>query len=346
MFGFSKKIGIDLGTANVLVFEKGQGIVLQEPSVVAMDTNTNKVLAVGTEARRMLGRTPGNIVAIRPLKDGVIADFEVTEIMLKHFISRAIKKKRLFKPTVMVCIPVGITGVEKRAVIESAMQVGARKTFLIEEPLAAAIGAGLPIGEPSGSMVIDIGGGTSEIAVISLGGIVISESLRIGGDRFDDAMIRYIRDKYNLIIGEKTSEEIKINIGSAFVDEDKDEDIDYEVRGRSVITGLPKNLILSSKETVEAFSEPIHSILDAVRRVLEQTPPELSSDIMDRGIIMTGGGALLSGFAKLLSKETDIPVFLADDPLTCVARGTGHALEEIDELADALMSNEGLGLKR
>lgn len=340
MFGFSKKIGIDLGTANVLVFEKGRGIVLQEPSVVALDTNTDKVVAVGTEARRMLGRTPGNIVAIRPLKDGVIADFEVTEIMLKHFISRAIKKKRLFKPTIMVCIPAGITGVEKRAVIESASQVGARKTFLIEEPLAAAIGADLPIGDPSGSMVIDIGGGTSEIAVISLGGIVISESLRIGGDRFDEAMMRYIRDKYNLIIGEKTAEEIKIGIGAAFVEENKE----YEVRGRSVVSGLPQNLIISSKETVEAFSEPIRSILDAVRRVLEKTPPELSSDIMDRGIIMTGGGALLTGLAKLLSQETDIPVFLADDPLTCVAKGTGYALEEIESLSDNLMSNDGVSL--
>jgi rod shape-determining protein MreB len=342
MLGFSKKIGIDLGTANVLVFEEGKGIVLQEPSVVAMDTNTDKVVAVGTEARRMLGRTPGNIVAIRPLKDGVIADFEITEIMLKHFIFRAIKRKRLFKPVVMVCVPVGITGVEKRAVMESAMQVGARSASLIEEPLAAAIGAGLPIGEPSGSMVIDIGGGTSEIAVISLGGIVVSESLRIGGDRFDEALIRYIRDKYNLIIGEKTAEEIKISIGAAFVEEDRD----HEVRGRSVISGLPKNLTLSSNETVEAFAEPIHAILDAVRRVLEQTPPELSADIMDRGIIMTGGGSLLTGLAKLLSKETDIPVFLADDPLTCVARGTGHALEDINKLADALISNEGFSFKR
>ena len=341
MLGLSKKIGIDLGTANVLVFEEGKGVVLQEPSVVAMDTNTKKVVAVGTEARRMLGRTPGNIIAIRPLRDGVIADFEVTEIMLKHFISRIIKRKRLFKPTVMVCVPVGITGVEKRAVLESAIQVGARSASLIEEPLAAAIGAGLPIGEPSGSMVIDIGGGTSEIAVISLGGIVISESLRIGGDRFDDAIIRYIRDRYNLIIGEKTAEEIKVNIGAAYVEEDQE----YEVRGRSVITGLPTNLILTSKETVEAFSEPIRSILDAVRSVLEKTPPELASDIMDRGIIMTGGGALLKGFAKLLSKETEIPVFLADDPLTCVARGTGHALEEMDNLTDALITNEGLGFK-
>lgn len=342
MLGFSKKIGIDLGTANVLVFEEGKGIVLQEPSVVAMDTDTNKVVAVGTEARRMLGRTPGNIVAIRPLKDGVIANFEVTEIMLKHFISRTIRRTRLFKPTVMVCVPVGITGVEKRAVLESALQVGARKASLIEEPLAAAIGAGLPIGEPSGSMVIDIGGGTSEIAVISLGGIVISESLRIGGDRFDEAMIRYIRDKYNLIIGEKTAEEIKVNIGAAFVKEDKE----YEVRGRSVISGLPKNLIMTSTETTKAFSEPINSILDAVKRVLEQTPPELSSDIMDKGIILTGGGALLTGITKLLSIKTDIPIFIADDPLTCVAKGTGHALEEMDTLADALITNEGLGYRR
>ncbi|MEJ6951264.1 rod shape-determining protein MreB [Natronospora cellulosivora (SeqCode)] len=336
MLGLSKRIGIDLGTANILVFEKGKGIVLQEPSVVAMDTSSDKPVAVGTEARRMLGRTPGNIVAIRPLKDGVIANFEVTEIMLKHFITKAIKRNKLFKPTVMICVPVGITGVEKRAVIESAMQVGARKTFLIEEPLAAAIGAGLPIGEPSGNMVIDIGGGTSEIAVISLGGIVVSESLRIGGDRFDEAIIRYIRENYNLIIGEKTAEEIKMTIGSAFVDENKE----YEVRGRSVVSGLPENLVLDSKETVKAFAEPTHAILDAVRRVLEKTPPELSSDIMDKGIIMTGGGALLDGLAKLLSKETDIPVFIADDPLACVAIGTGQALEEIDSLADSLMSSE------
>ncbi len=342
MMGFSKKIGIDLGTANILVFEKGRGIVLQEPSVVAMDTDSKKVVAVGTEARGMLGRTPGNIVAIRPLKDGVIADFEVTEIMLKHFITQAVKKRRLFKPIVMVCIPVGITGVEKRAVIESSMQVGARKTFLIEEPLAAAIGAGLPIGEPRGSMVIDIGGGTSEIAVLSLGGIVVSESLRIGGDRFDEALIRYIRDKYNLIIGDKTAEEIKVSIGCACIEEKEE----YEVRGRSVVAGLPKNLVLTPEETLEAFNEPIHAILDAVRRVLEKTPPELSSDIMDRGIIMTGGGSLLKGFTKLLSQETDIPVFLADDPLTCVARGTGKALEEVDNLSDVLLSNEGVIYKK
>ncbi|MFI5358657.1 MAG: rod shape-determining protein [Halanaerobiales bacterium] len=342
MFGLSKRIGIDLGTANVIVFEEGKGIILQEPSVVAIDTNTNKPVAVGTEARRMLGRTPGNIVAIRPLKEGVIADFEVTEIMLKHFISQAIRRRHLFKPSVMVCVPVGITGVERRAVLESAMQIGARHAALIEEPLAAAIGAGLPIADPSGSMIIDIGGGTTEIAVISLGGIVVSKSLRIGGDRFDSALIRYIRDKYNLIIGEKTAEEIKVNIGAAYVEEDRE----YEVRGRSVISGLPKNLVITSRETVEAFSEPINAILDAVRSVLEQTPPELSADIMDRGIIMTGGGSLLTGMTTLLSKETDIPVFLADDPLTCVARGTGHALEEMDKLGDSLITYEGLGIKR
>lgn len=342
MFGLSKRIGIDLGTANVIIFEEGKGIILQEPSVVAIDTNTNKPVAVGTEARRMLGRTPGNIVAIRPLKEGVIADFEVTEIMLKHFISQAIRRRHLFKPSVMVCVPVGITGVERRAVLESAMQIGARHAALIEEPLAAAIGAGLPIADPSGSMIIDIGGGTTEIAVISLGGIVVSKSLRIGGDRFDSALIRYIRDKYNLIIGEKTAEEIKVNIGAAYVEEDRE----YEVRGRSVISGLPKNLVITSRETVEAFSEPINAILDAVRSVLEQTPPELSADIMDRGIIMTGGGSLLTGMTTLLSKETDIPVFLADDPLTCVARGTGHALEEMDKLGDSLITYEGLGIKR
>ncbi len=339
---FSKEIGIDLGTANILVFERGKGIVLQEPSVVVMERQTNKVLAVGIEARRMLGRTPGNISAIRPLKDGVIANFEVTEIMLKHFITRAIKKRHFFKPVIMICIPVGITGVEKRAVIEIAMQVGARKTFLIEEPLAAAIGAGLPIGEPSGSMVIDIGGGTSEIAVLSLGGIVISESLRIAGDRFDEAMIRYIRDKYNLIIGAKTAEEIKMTIGAASVQENKE----YEVRGRSVVSGLPQNLVITSEETVEAFQEPINAIVASIKRVLEKTPPELSSDIMDRGIIMTGGGSLLNGFAKLLSDITNIPIFLADDPLTCVARGTGQALEEIDNLQDVLLTSEGVGIRR
>jgi rod shape-determining protein MreB and related proteins len=341
MLSFSKKIGIDLGTANILVYEKGKGIVLQEPSVVAMERDSKKVLAVGTEARRMLGRTPGNIVAIRPLKDGVIADFEVTELMLKHFITKVIKKNIFFKPIIMVCIPAGITGVEKRAVMEASMQVGARKIFLIEEPLAAAIGAGLPIDEPSGSMIIDIGGGTAEIAVLSLGGIVVSESLRMGGDHFDEAMIRYVRDKYNLIIGERTAEEIKFSIGSAYVEEN----MEYEVRGRDIMTGLPKNLIINSEETTKAFNEPIISIIEAVKKVLEQTPPELASDIMDRGIIITGGGSLLKGFDKLLSQETNIPVFLADDPLACVAKGTGYALEEVDNLSEILKSSEGSVIK-
>ena len=337
MFNFSKKIGIDLGTANILVYQKGKGIVLQEPSVVAMKKGSNEVLAVGKEARRMLGRTPGDIIAIRPLKDGVIADFEVTEMMLKHFISKIVKRVLFFRPTIMVCVPAGVTGVEKRAVEEAANQVGAKNTYLIEEPLAAAIGAGLPIAEPSGSMVIDIGGGTSEIAILSLGGIVVSESLRLGGDKFDEAMVRYVRDKYNLIIGEKTAEEIKMEIGSAFIEENKE----YEVRGRDIMSGLPKNFTITSEETLEAFEEPIAEIIEAVRSVLEQTPPELSSDIMDRGIVLTGGGALLKGFDKLLSEETDIPVFLADDPLTCVARGTGQALEELDELEDVVFSSSG-----
>ncbi len=336
MFNFSKKIGIDLGTANILVYEKGEGIVLQEPSVVAMDKDNDKVLAVGKEARRMLGRTPGNIVAIRPLKDGVIADFEVTELMLKHFISRIIKRKRFFKPVVMVCIPAGITGVEKRAVLEAAQQVGARKTYLIEEPLAAAIGAGLPLAEPSGSMIIDIGGGTAEIAVLSMGGIVVSESMRMGGDRFDEDLIRYIRDEYKLIIGEKTAEEIKMEVGAAYVKENKE----CEVRGRDVVTGLPKNLNITAEETIVAFRETIDSIVEGVRSVLEKTPPELSSDIMDRGIIMTGGGSLLNGFDELLSQETEIPVFLADEPLFCVAQGTGGALEEIDNLENVLVASE------
>ena len=337
MFNFSKKIGIDLGTANILVYQKGEGIVLQEPSVVAMRKGTNEVLAVGKEARRMIGRTPGNIIAIRPLKDGVIADFEVTEVLLKHFINKVVKRKFFFRPTIMVCVPAGVTGVEKRAVEEAANQVGSKNTYLIEEPLAAAIGAGLPIAEPNGSMVIDIGGGTSEIAVISLGGIVVSESLRLGGDRFDEAMVRYVRDKYNLIIGESTAEEIKMNIGTAYLEENEE----YEIRGRDIMSGLPKTFTITSEETLEAFEEPITEIIQAVRSVLEKTPPELSSDIMDRGIIMTGGGSLLKGFPKLLSEETDIPVFLADDPLTCVAKGTGEALEELEELKDVLFSSSG-----
>jgi len=337
--GLSKKIGIDLGTANILIYEKGKGIVIQEPSVVAIDKNNDKVLAVGKEARRMLGRTPGNIIATRPLKDGVIADFEVTELMLKHFISKVVKQRFLFKPTIMICIPEGITGVEKRAVMDAASQVGSRNTYLIEEPLAAAIGSGLKIEEPDGSMIIDIGGGTTEIAVISMGGIVVSESLRIGGDKFDEALVRYIRNKYNMVIGEKTAEEVKMEIGSAWIDGASRE---YEMRGRNLMTGMPKNLTISSMETVEAFKENITTIIESVRHVLEQTPPELSSDIMDKGVVLTGGGSLLHGLDTLISKETQIPVFPAESPLSCVAEGTGIALEELENLKDILTSSDML----
>jgi len=335
MFNLSQKIGIDLGTANVLVYQKGNGIVLQEPSVVAIDKNNNKTLAVGAEARRMIGRTPGHIVAIRPLKDGVIADFEMTEAMLKNFISKVVKSRPLFKPELMVCIPVGITEVERRAVEEAANQVGARKTYLIEEALAAAIGAGMPVAEPSGSMIIDIGGGTAEIAVISLGGIVVSESLRLGGDQFDADIVRYVREQYNMVIGDKTAEEIKFEIGSAVVEENES----FEMRGRDLMSGLPRHQEITAEEVREAVDESIDSIVEAVRSVLERTPPELSSDIMDCGVIMTGGGSLLKNFDNLLSNETDVPVFLADDPLTCVARGTGKALEEIDELKEIIFNN-------
>ncbi|MFW5980401.1 MAG: rod shape-determining protein [Halanaerobiaceae bacterium] len=338
MFNFSKKIGIDLGTVNLLVYERKKGIVLEEPSVVARNKSNGDVLAVGREAKKMIGRTPGNIVAIRPLKGGVIADFEVAELMLKHLISQVVKRRHFFKPTVMICVPVGITGVEKRAVIEVAKEVGAKESYLIEEPLAAAIGSGLPVAEPDGSMIVDIGGGTSEIAVISLGGIVLSDSLRMGGDDFDESLIRYIRDKHNIIIGEKTAEEIKIEIGAACMDENKE----YEVRGRDVTSGLPKKFTVSSAETVEAFAENVYNIIENVKNVLEQTPPELSSDIMDKGIVLTGGGSLLTGFKELLCEETQVPVFLADEPLYCVARGTGQALEQLDNMENMLLSSDDI----
>ncbi len=337
MFGLTKKIGIDLGTATILVYEKGKGIILKEPSVVAIEKGTKKVLAVGEEARRMLGRTPGNIVAIRPLREGVIADFEITEIMLKHFISKVCGRYSFAKPLIMVCVPVNVTGVEQRAVIEAAMQVGAKKAFLIEEPLAAAIGAGLPIHEPCGSMVVDIGGGTCDIAVISLGGIVVSESLRIAGDKFDEAIIRFVKSKYNLMIGERTAEEVKIAIGTAHLD--VKEDFTYDVRGRDIMSGLPKNISITPEETYEALYEPVRSILSSVKRVLEQTPPELASDIIDKGLVLTGGGAMLRGLDRLLSEETGIPVVLAEYAMSCVALGTGMALENLDYLHDSLISN-------
>lgn len=344
MFGLTKKIGIDLGTATILVYEKGKGIILKEPSVVAMEKGTKRVLAVGEEARKMLGRTPGNIVAIRPLREGVIADFEVTEIMLKHFISKVCGRYSLVRPLIMVCVPVNVTGVEQRAVIEAAIQVGAKKAFLIEEPLAAAIGAGLPIQEPCGNMVVDIGGGTCDIAVISLGGIVVSESLRTAGDKFDEAIIRYVKSKYNLMIGERTAEQVKIAIGTAHLD--VQEDTEYEVRGRDIMRGLPKNINLTPEEMFVALNEPVQAILSSVKRVLERTPPELASDIIDKGLVLTGGGAMLRGLDKLLSEETGVPVVLAENALSCVASGTGMALENFDYLQDSLISNNNRSLGR
>ncbi|HQL36252.1 MAG TPA: rod shape-determining protein [Bacillota bacterium] len=325
-------IGIDLGTASVLVYIKGKGIVLREPSVVAIDRNTNKILAVGEEARLMLGRTPGNIVAIRPLREGVISDYDITEKMLRYFIDKAIGRRRLIKPRMVVCVPSGVTEVEKRAVIDAANNAGARTTRLIEEPIASAIGAGLDISKASGNMVLDIGGGTTDIAVISLGGIVVSTSIKIAGDKFDEAIVRYMRKKHNIMIGERTAEELKINAGTAFP---REEQLKVEVRGRNLISGLPKTIEVTSDEMLEALSEPVSAIADAVHSVLERTPPELSADISDRGIVMAGGGSLLNGLDKLISKRTGIPVYVAEDAISCIAIGTGQALEHIDMLQNA-----------
>jgi rod shape-determining protein MreB len=319
-------IGIDLGTASVLVYVKKRGIVIREPSVVALQKDNNKILAVGEEARQMIGRTPGNIVAIRPLKDGVIADYDVTETMLKYFIERVSPKPRLFRPQIVVCVPSGVTSVEKRAVLEAAMQAGAKRTLLIEEPMAAAIGAGLNITEASGNMVVDIGGGTTDIAIISLGGIVVSESLRVGGDKFDEAIIRYIKKMYNMMVGERTAEDLKIQIGSAYPE---GEGKSMEIRGRDLVTGLPRTIKFTSADSFQALSEPITTIIDGIKSVLERTPPELASDIVDKGIVMTGGGSLLHGFTRLLAEETGIPIHLAEDPLSCVALGTGKILENV-----------------
>lgn len=329
----SMDIGVDLGTANVLVYIKGKGIVLREPSVVALDRDTNRVLAIGEEARRMLGRTPGNIIAIRPLREGVIADYDTTESMLRHFIQKVAGKSMFFKPRIMICIPSGVTTVEKRAVLEAAMQAGAAKTYLIEEPLAAALGAGLEIAEPCGSMVVDIGGGTTDVAVLSLGGIVISDSLRIGGDKFDEAIVRFVKKEYNILIGERTAEEIKIKVGSAY-ERGRNESI--EIRGRDLVSGLPKTIRITSNETREALAEPVSLIVECVKSVLEKTPPELAADIVDRGIVMTGGGSLLEGLDRLISDETGIPAYLADDPLSCVALGAGKALDSLGKLQDSL----------
>ncbi|MBP2662493.1 MAG: mreB [Firmicutes bacterium] len=340
LFGsLSRDMGIDLGTANTLVHVKGRGIVLREPSVVAIQRDTGEVLAVGEEAKQMIGRTPGNIVAIRPLKDGVIADFDVTQAMLKYFIRKAMDSKSFIRPRVIVGVPSGVTEVEKRAVIDATIQAGAREAYLIEEPMAAAIGAGLPVHEPTGNMVVDIGGGTTEVAVISLGGIVTSRSIRVGGDEMDEAIVQYIKRTYNLMIGERTAEEVKITIGAAIllkVDEQ------FDVRGRDLVTGLPKTLTIKASEVQLALSEPVASIIEAVKVTLEKTPPELASDIMDKGIVMTGGGSLLRGLDLLLNKETGMPVHIAEDALSCVAAGTGGALESIDLLKRVLMTTKKL----
>ena len=342
MFGLfgGHDMGIDLGTANTLVHVKGRGIVLREPSVVAIKSDTGDVLAVGEEAKQMIGRTPGNIVAIRPMKDGVIADFDVTQAMLKYFIRKAMRSKLFVRPRVVVGVPSGVTEVEKRAVIDAAQQAGAREAYLIEEPMAAAIGAGLPVEEATGSMVVDIGGGTTEIAVISLGGIVTSRSIRIGGDEMDSSIVQYIKRMYNLMIGERTAEEIKISVGTAIVTPDTDRTMD--IRGRDLVSGLPKTLTIHAKEIREALNEPIYKIIDAVKNTLEKTPPELAADVMDHGIMMTGGGALLMNLDKLLSHETGMPVLVSEDALSCVGEGTGRTLENIGLLKNVVMSSKKL----
>jgi rod shape-determining protein MreB len=326
------ELGVDLGTANILVFRRGQGIVLREPSVVAIDRVTKRIKAVGEEARLMLGRTPGNIVAIRPMSDGVIADYTTTEKMLGYMINKVCGKRRPFKPRVLICVPAGVTSVERRAVWQAAMAAGAGEAATIEETMAAAIGAGLPISTPGGNMVVDIGGGTSDIAVISLGGIVVSKSLRVGGNKMDEVIVRHIRSAYNLMIGDRTAEEIKMKIGSAFPQE---QEMRMEVRGRDLLAGLPKTITVTSEEVREALAEPVSQVVEKVKGVLEQTPPELSSDIIERGITLTGGGALLRGFDKLLALATGIPVHVADDPLSCVAIGTGRALEEFRTIRES-----------
>lgn len=330
---FSRDIGIDLGTANTLVFVKGKGIVLREPSVVAVHRDTGELIEVGAAAKRMVGRTPGHIIAVRPLRDGVIADFDVTQMMLRSFIRRSIKGVSVFRPRVVICVPAGVTPVEKRAVRDAAMSAGAGEVHIIEEPMAAAIGAGLPVTEPVGNMVVDIGGGTSEVAVISLGGIVTSQSIRVGGDEMDEAIINYIKKTYNLLIGDRTAEDTKISIGSAF----PGDETTLDVRGRDLVTGLPKTVTLTSEEVRGALAEPVNVIVDAIKATLESTPPELAADIMDRGIVMTGGGSLLKGLDKLISQETGMPVLLADDPLTCVVMGAGMTFEylELVEKADS-----------
>jgi rod shape-determining protein MreB len=332
VFSFVPELGVDLGTANILVYVRGKGIVLREPSVVAIASQSKKVLAVGEEARLMLGRTPGHIVAVRPMSDGVIADYTTTEKMLEYLFSKVAGRRKFFKPRVLVCVPSQVTSVEKRAVVQAALEAGAREAYTIEEPMAAAIGAGLPISTPGGNMVVDIGGGTTDIAVISLEGIVTSESLRVAGNRMDEVIIRHIKAVYSLMIGDRTAEEIKMKIGSAYPLE---QELTLPVRGRDLVAGLPKTVEVTSVEIREALAEPVMAVVEKVKRVLEQTPPELAADIIERGIVLTGGGALLRGLDRLLSAATSIPVAIAEDPLSCVAIGTGRALEELPAIRES-----------
>lgn len=335
--GFSDEVGIDLGTANVLVYIKGKGIVLEEPSVVAINRDTNEIVAVGEEARQMLGRTPSNIVAVRPLRDGVISDYDVTERMLKYFIRRTCGSGRFFKPRIMVCVPSGVTEVEKRAVKEAAIQAGGKSVYLMEEPVAAAIGAGLDITQPNGIMIIDIGGGTTDVAVIALGSIVTSNSVKIAGDRFDEAIIKYMRKEHKLYIGERTAEEMKITIGTAYP---REQIVVQECRGRDLVTGLPKSIEITSKQMMEALEEPLQAICETVHGVLERTPPELAADISNRGIVLTGGGALLHGIDKRIEERTGIPVIIAENPKSCVAIGTGKALNSMDILENTQLNRK------
>ncbi|HPZ60139.1 MAG TPA: rod shape-determining protein MreB [Bacillota bacterium] len=335
--GFSDEVGIDLGTANVLVYIKGKGIVLEEPSVVAINRDTNEIVAVGEEARQMLGRTPSNIVAVRPLRDGVISDYDVTERMLKYFIRRTCGSGRFFKPRIMVCVPSGVTEVEKRAVKEAAIQAGGKSVYLMEEPVAAAIGAGLDITQPNGIMIIDIGGGTTDVAVIALGGIVTSNSVKIAGDRFDEAIIKYMRKEHKLYIGERTAEEMKITIGTAYP---REQIVVQECRGRDLVTGLPKSIEITSKQMMEALEEPLQAICETVHGVLERTPPELAADISNRGIVLTGGGALLHGIDKRIEERAGIPVIIAENPQSCVAIGTGKALNSMDILENTQLNRK------
>jgi len=332
---FSNDVAIDLGTANTLVYLKGKGIVLNEPSVVAVDRTTGKVIAVGKEAKSMLGRTPDEIVAVRPLKDGVIADFEKTEDLLREFIHKALRRRTWVRPRIIICVPSGITEVEKRAVQDSAQHAGAREVLLVPEPIAAAIGVGLPVGKPSGNMIIDIGGGTTEIAVMALNSIVNQQSIRVGGDEMDEAIVQYVKKAYNLLIGEQTAEQIKIKIGSAFRLEQEEE---MEIKGRDLVAGIPKTMKISSVEVREALSEPLQQIVDALMQSLEKTPPELASDIVDRGIVMTGGGSLLRGIDMLLREATNLPITVAEDPLSCVVLGTGKILDDPTQYEKVLMS--------